>query len=80
MTCREKFDSLTKWYAKALVIEYYHKVKKKQKRRHTIAETATYFDMSSAYISEALSLMKYKKSIKHIHAREQALRIIRTLM
>jgi len=56
MTYREKFHNSTDWKSKVLTMEFFHLLRLTENKKWTMKNTANYFGVSLALVSENLML------------------------
>jgi hypothetical protein len=73
----EKYRNEDRWWGKVILIEVYHLTMLTANTEWTLSDTAKFFDVSVALVSENLKLAKamhVQKGIIHCKSRVEALR------
>ena len=73
MTFKEKYLKCETWHDKAIIINFYHKLKCHQEHRWSIRKTARYFEKSIGFICEEIQLAESMDNLIIYKTRKDAL-------
>lgn len=80
MTYRDKFHSLDDWKQKILVMQFFHLLMlSKRKGNWHLHDTASYFKVSMALVSENLKLASSIDDVENCSSRVKALNLLKEL-
>lgn len=81
MTYREKFHNITEWKHKVLIVELFHLLRLSKAPKWREEDTAKYFNVSIALVSENLRLARALKIgiIDGCTSRDKAIKLLRKL-
>ncbi len=70
----DAYKQATKWQRRITLISLYHNAKLNKNKKWQMKDTAKYFQISIALVSESLTLSKRWDEVKDLPSRNQALK------
>lgn len=78
MTYKEKYDSSDSWQDKVATMNLFHRIMVVKHKTWTMKNTAKYFDVSLATVSENTKLGLHFEEVKQLESRKRALFFLAT--
>jgi hypothetical protein len=78
MKFREKYSQCKTWRSKARCIHLLHSIKSANDKEWIMSDTARFFDVSIATVSESIFIAEHMSLLSNAKSRAGALRILRS--